>query len=202
MEPTEPVRGEPMELVDRFMELIGQDPDGSGEWIFNNGALAGVNIGVSADPAEHPRDIYITYFRSRLEHLVTDDEVDEAFLISALLRELDEFWERQADSGFHAEQRDEFITFIEQCIADADRRGSYRRALEAQGRTYGTDEEFIAELQRTARDHPLARPSTAEKETRRWALTEQWRTQRDRWFPDDVVETWRRRRTARSIRNL
>jgi hypothetical protein len=109
-------------------------------------------------PNDLSEDEYMAMLRERLREL-TDDGVQEEYLIQSLLLAVDRFVDRQGDSRLHSDQGDKFREFIQsciddqRCIDDPDQRHSYRTSRASQRTTY-EDDEAVTDLHRVLKEHP------------------------------------------------
>lgn len=195
MAPDLPITGEDGELVERLVSLLDRAPEDNPSWWSDYGLMVGIRICVAL-PAQYdaqtvPREVLAAAIREQLLHLV--DEVDEAFLVRAVRRDLDEFADRRGDTKAYDQEVQKFRDFQQQVIDDPEVRAEWRDRLTMQRAEYAgmTDDEMIEDAKRTLERSPMAQPVVADEAARRWADSQAWLTASRQAVGDDVIEHWK-----------
>lgn len=189
------LEGRAGEIVERFMQLLDQSPLEDPHWWFNYGALSGAMVsfwGFNSAEDSLPQTA-LDGLRHRLLDLT--NEVDEGFLIRALVRELDDWTVGHADTGKADEQSAGLRAHLMRVRDDLMERERMREKALEDGEDL-TDEEVVERIEGML-NQPFLQPTTAEAAADKWALLEKWREQRDLYLSEEIFEQWNRLRLRR-----
>ena len=195
------VPGAPGELVQRFLELVfSPAPETDPRWA-NVGLMVAINIGgvTLFTPEDMPTpDHYRMQLHARLMDLVAQG-VDEEFIISALLADLDRFFDRRADAGLWNERAARDKKDMLDFAGDLPRLRTYKLELQRSDPTAArlTDDELALQLRQTAESGFLYQPMSADDAAIGWASRDHWTSDCDAHLPQEVIDRWRRLHTMR-----
>jgi hypothetical protein len=190
-----PITGADGELVERLVALLDRAPDDYPAWWSDYGLMVGIRVGVALPVAyDHqavPRSVLAESIRQQLMHLI--EEVDEAFLVRALRRDLDDFAQGSADTKAWDDRAAEFRAFQQQVIDDPEIRAEWRDRMTMQRPEYAgmSDDEMIADARRTLERSPMAQPVDADEAGRRWAASQAWLAASESLLGEKIIEHWK-----------
>jgi hypothetical protein len=199
------VRGEPEELLDRFVKLVGS-PGREDEyrWLsMSHLVFVAIRIPPTWDDLIPESADQVSILR-RIRHRILDlfDQIDEFFLIIGLLAYLDEWMERRADIARVDMRAEALRRVIDAIKKDPEQLAAVRHELEKQDQSIAgmSHEEFLHYYHGRLQENAPAERTTAESATQRWSELEEWRRDKTNLFSDEFLEVWSIKRIFRHRR--
>jgi hypothetical protein len=192
-----PITGAPEELIDRLMTLLDRSPAEEPHWWSDYGFMVMVPIGASSagiPDRDQPgdRDRFIADLRRQLVRLC-DVGIDEGFLVTSVIRYLDEWADGRGDVARHNERMTRMRERLQHVIDDPVALASFRRTMahtpSGERTAAMSDEELIADIRRSLETGPF-RVADLDEALSRWSAADGWREARGELLPDSAIERW------------
>lgn len=183
------------------MSLIDRAPEDNPTWWYDYGVMAGRRVNALLRP-EAGRQALMDLLHQSLTNFVAAG-LDEAFLVRALVADLNEFAERMGDTGGYDAKIDEMRTNLLQIIEEPSARAAWRKIREAQDPEWlgRTDEDLIADA-RAGYESFGRKYATADDAAERWAAKEAWMAASAEVFPPGLFDHWTSLNTSRAHERL